>query len=159
MSRFRILVAQRAGARLFDWAGPGSDLVPGDHIHHPAGRLRNQDLLSDGPGYAFDEGGQGRHAMDPPKEATEHEADAFAAALASRLREECLAKQYRHLILVAGPRFLGRLREALDDATARHIAGSIALNLNDIGDDELLAHLDEQLREIAKQARGTEESR
>ena len=57
MNRTWILIAHRAGARIFENDGPGTGLKHVDAIAHPEGRLEDKALGSDKPGRSFDSHG------------------------------------------------------------------------------------------------------
>ena len=77
-----ILVAHRAGARLFENKGPGKGLSLVENIDHPEGRLKDHDINADRPGRAFDNLGAGRHGMGKEVSPTQHVSQQFAKSLA-----------------------------------------------------------------------------
>ena len=85
MNKTWILIAHRAGARIFENDGPGKGLKHVDAIAHPEGRLENKALGSDKPGRSFDSHGPGRHALGKEHGPAETVAQEFAHALAARL--------------------------------------------------------------------------
>lgn len=136
-----ILVAHRAGARLFSCAGPHHGLKLEETVAHPEGRLRNQDVNSDTGGRSFDRFGGQRHTMETEHSPTEHIADIFVKSLADKLRDGRLANRYAKLVLVAGPRLLGKLREGLDDGTRALVTDSLDRDLGEMPDHELEKYL------------------
>lgn len=54
---------------------------------------------------------------------------------------EQLAKRYTRLVLVAGPKFLGKIRAALDPVTPSLVIASLDKDLEEISDAELPQHL------------------
>lgn len=134
-----ILIANRTGARLID--RHGQDLTLLDAITHEAGRTRDHDLNSDRHGRTFNRVGEARHALETSEAPHERDARTFAAALAARLRDEHLKHRFERLVLVAEPRFLGYLREALDAVTARSVIDTVAKDLAEVPLHDLLAHL------------------
>lgn len=116
-----ILTAHRSGARLFQkvTATAAPDLV--EVIDHPEGRLKDGDIDADRPGRSFDRFGPGRHAMSHEDSPSERVADAFARQLAGRIETGAHAGAFDALVLVAEPRFLGRLRHHL----AAHVAAMV----------------------------------
>jgi protein required for attachment to host cells len=140
-----ILVAHRAGARLYSSAGKDQPLHLVESIPHPQGRLRNQDLDADTGGRSFDRVGHHRHAMGVEEEPTEHLAMAFAKKLADKLRNERVMGHCERIVLVAGPRLLGKLRDALDPATAKLVARELVKDFGELSDSELPAVLSKAL--------------
>ncbi len=71
-----------------------------------------------------------------------HAAMVFAGELAERLRQGRNANQFGELVLVAAPRFLGVLRDALDSATASRVRGTLDKDYAGLNDRELLKRLE-----------------
>ena len=120
-----VLVAQRAGARIYEHRGPGKGLNLLDTIENEEGRLRDGEINSDRPGRAFDSHDRGRHAMEPNETPHERIAADFARSLAKGLEEARVRGDFDQVILVAEPRMLGLLRKSLGSSTAAHLRGSI----------------------------------
>lgn len=140
-----VLVAHRAGARLLTRVRPGTPLSLLEDMPHPEGRLREHDLDADVGGRAFDRHGEQRHTMTAEHSSTEHVAEMFAHTLANRLRRARMRGECDHIVLVADPRSLGRIRAALDHATAALVTRSIDKDLAVMGTTQLIATLEESL--------------
>lgn len=97
---------------------------------------------SDRPGRAFDSHGQGRHAMSKEHDNTEQTAIRFAKQLSALLDDGRTRNQFARLVLVAEPRFLGQLREALSPATAAFVAASLDKDLPGVEARELSQQLE-----------------
>jgi protein required for attachment to host cells len=136
-----VVVAHRAGARIFEHKTPGKGLQLVQELQHAAGRLRSSEIDADRPGRAFDRAGQGRHALSTEESAHEHAAAAFARELAERLHSGRTDNRFGQLVLVAEPRFLGLLRGALDGVSASMVAGTVSKDLAHLQARELLPHL------------------
>ncbi len=79
-----------------------------------AARQRNDDLLADRGGRAFDSHGHGRHTMSAEKSGPkQHLAEAFARQIADYIGAEQHKGRLHGYALVAAPRFLGTLRGQL----------------------------------------------
>lgn len=141
-----ILVADRAGARLFEQPGRGRPLTLLRDFPHPEGRLKNQDFDADKHGRAFDSMGQGRHAMSTEQAPTDRAAERFAKELTQALDQGRNQNAYAHVVLVAEPAFLGVLRAALPGPLADKVTGTVNKNLTQLGERELLDHLGDALR-------------
>ncbi len=141
MNKTWILVAHRAGARIFENNGPGTGLSPVDAITHPEGRLANKALGSDTPGRSFDSHGANRHALGKEHDPVETVAQEFARALAARLEAGRTKHAYGKLVLVAEPRFLGMLRAALSSQTTALVSATLDRDLGGTADRELPSHL------------------
>ncbi len=48
---------------------------------------------------------------------------------------------YQHLVLVAEPRFLGQLREALDEQVSRHVVATVDKDYAQLDERDLLDRL------------------
>ncbi len=87
-------------------------------IDNDAARKKTEELISDSGGRSFDSKGKGRHTMahekaDPHK----HAAILFAKQIAERIEKVMHDGNCRGFALVAAPRFLGVLRNAVAIAT------------------------------------------
>lgn len=136
-----ILVAHRAGARLFENDGPGKGLRRIEEIAHPAGRLENRQIGSDKPGRSFDSHGTGRHALGKEQDPAETLAREFARELTARLEHGRVRNAYARLVLVAEPRFLGMLRSALSPQTQALVGATLDKDLGGVSDHDLPKHL------------------
>ena len=88
-------------------------------LDNEVARMKTEHLISDSGGRSFDSYGKGRHTMssekaDPKKTA----AMAFAKLIAGRVAKVMHDGSCRGFALVAAPRFLGLLRDAIAIATA-----------------------------------------
>ena len=141
-----VLVADAARARVYRADRAHGALVELEDAVHPASRLPGRDILADRPGRALDSHGQHRHGMEPTIDPKDAEARRFARELAGTLRHHHQAHAFTHLILVAPPRFLGFLRDALDPQIAKHVIESFDLDLTQCETAEAVrSHLPERL--------------
>jgi protein required for attachment to host cells len=141
-----ILVANRAGARLFENSGPGMGLSFKQEFPHSEGRLKNQEITSDRQGQGPDTRGGGHHSYESAVEPVEHLAQQFAKHLAQQLEHGRTEKRYEQLILVAEPRFLGHLRAALSSPILALVIASVDKDLGDIDARDLAGHIERVLR-------------
>lgn len=136
-----ILVAHRAGARLYKSRGPGAELVLLDSMDHPQGRALDREIDSDRPGRLFKLGSPARSAIDPERDSHEVIAEAWARQLATTLEHGRTAGEFDNLILVAEPKFLGKLNAALDPVTVKMVVATLRKDLSNIADRDLGKHL------------------
>jgi protein required for attachment to host cells len=136
-----ILSASRASARIFEQKGHELALV--ETIKHDAGRQRDRDVDSDRPGRSFDRTTGARHALSTDETPHDHDAHKFALSLAQQLQHAHGEHRFSRLVLVAEPRFLGMLREALDTQTAHAVVASVTKDLEHMPPAELAGHLPE----------------
>ncbi len=141
MSKTWILVAHRAGARIFESGGPGMGLRRIEEIPHPEGRLENRQIGSDKPGRSFDSHGASRHALGKEHDEAETVAQAFAHKLAAHLDNARAKNAFSKIVLVAEPRFLGMLHAALPAHTAALVSTKVEKDLGHVADHDLPAHL------------------
>ena len=124
-----IVVAESARARVFSMSRVGGELQEVADLSHPESRLHTRDLSSDLPGRAFDSHGEGRHGMEQATDPKELEAQAFAVEIARHVDRSHHEGSFHSLILVAPPKFLGRLRTELSKATRDCLIGELDKNL------------------------------
>jgi protein required for attachment to host cells len=134
-----IVVADSAHARIYATDGIGKELavVPGGTLDSP--NLKGSEIVSDRPGRSFDSEGQGRHAMESEEDPRRHENLEFVREVAKLLEDRAKRNAYDRLVLVAPPRTLGDLRDALDKNAKSRIAAEI--------DKDLIAFPAEEIRE------------
>jgi protein required for attachment to host cells len=105
-----IVVCDAGQARIFSAAQPRTGawkLL--ETLDNPAGRARTSDLVGDHPGRVRQSGTGAEPAMAAPTDPAEREAQRFARQLARHLEHGYDTQGFRHLVLVAPPRFLGLL--------------------------------------------------
>lgn len=145
MKKVWVVVANRAIARVLQAETPLGPLTPLEIIEHPEGRMHDRELVTDRPGRTFDRFGPHRHAADPDVEPGEHEAQRFAIMLVERLRQARATGRCDRLILVAPPKFLGRLRAHLDAPTQRAVVLEVDKDLAHLEPEQIRPHLPERL--------------
>lgn len=124
-----IVVAESTRGRIFTVSGAGGKIQEVADLSHPESRLHNRELSSDLPGRTFDSHGEGRHGMEQATEPKEQEAQAFAAEIARRVERARNDGDFDSLVLVAPPKFLGRLRQALSRPARNALVGELDKNL------------------------------
>lgn len=123
-----IVVADAARARVFHWAGRRQVLDELYDLHHPQTEKHEGDLRTGGNGAVIQSSSSASFQSDPHITTTEKHAEDFAKELADFLHKARSKDEYNGLVLVAAPRFLGRLRENLDSATAQMVEKEIDKN-------------------------------
>jgi protein required for attachment to host cells len=131
MSKTWIAVAHRGGARVIESTGTTSELSVVRDFDHPEGRLHAGEIDTDRPGESISSTQTGPHPMGRSQSPTERVADDFARAIAAFLDAERTNGSFDRLVLVAAPRFLGRLRDALPRPTQAMVVASLDKNLAD----------------------------
>lgn len=122
-----VLVAGNSHARIFDWQSRDV-LEEIKTFSHPEGRLQEQELVTDKPGRGFGGADSGRHAQEPPS-AKEHESQIFAGELVAVLEENRARNKFVRLVVIAGPQFLGQLRDKMPAELQKLVILDISKNL------------------------------
>jgi protein required for attachment to host cells len=136
-----VLVANRANASLYQTQGRNVAPELVQTFEHPQGRLKSSDINSDRPGRAFDRTGGARHAMSREEDPVERVAREFALQLAEHLERARGRGEYDQLGIIAPPRMLGYLREALSKQTRALIYGELSKDLGEPRPAELIPYL------------------
>lgn len=124
-----VLISDAARARLFSAAERGQVFNLIREFDHPESRAANRELVTDRPGRVQQSGGSSgkttRSAMEPQTDPKTEEHHVFARELAEELEKALHRNEYNHLILAAGPQFLGMLRDSLHDQVRKHVTASL----------------------------------
>jgi protein required for attachment to host cells len=146
MTKTWVLVADASRARIFSLESHQDSLHEIATLTHPESRLHEHELTTDRPGRTFDSSGQGgRHAMEQKSSPKRQEALSFARSIGARLESARIAGDFGHLVLVAGPPFLGLLREQLSDEIRKHVTLEIDKELTTLDAAELRSRLPQRL--------------
>lgn len=129
MNKTWVVTAESCRARIFsaeNRIGPMNEL---EDFAHTEGRARDQELISDKAGRGFDGTVEGRHGMEKQFDAKHHEAVAFARRIAERIELGRARGEFAQLVLIAGPEFLGILRQQLSNQASRMVSKAVDKNL------------------------------
>ena len=139
-----ILIADQSRARMFISSGNGSELREVEGFVHPRGRQRDGDVMADRPGRVRStSGGPAVAALPPHANQKEVEAGRFATQLADVLRTAHQRGTFDQLAIVAPPRFLGLMRDSLDEQTTRRLVACVDKELTLLEPRSLPPHLAE----------------
>ena len=115
---YLVVVADESRAILYSHdtlSGPLRQLTA---LDNEAARMKTEELISDRGGRSFDSHGHGRHTMVGEKNGPKHHAaEIFAKQIADRIASSTHKGTCRGFALVAAPRFLGMLRDAISSST------------------------------------------
>lgn len=147
--RVRIVVADQAEARFYDGMGFARPLNVVGRLTNPAGRLREQDIVSDRPGRVFGHaanpnrrrGATPRHSSGPENGARRHAVEVFTRRIAAELTRACGAGRFDALVIVAGARLLGLLRAALPAHVRGKITATVIKDIVHQPAEDVLAYL------------------
>jgi protein required for attachment to host cells len=109
------------------------------------GRLKAREIDSDRRGRDFASGG-GRHAFSHEESPTEHVARELAIHLASDLDRARANGEFDEVALIAPPRMLGCLRDALSAPTRELVYAELAKDIEQLDAMDLRKHLDQFAR-------------
>lgn len=125
----RVVVADEREARLFDAHSPVAPLEMRGTIVNETATLHDRDLEADRYGVFSNRGAPGRHGMDGDRSTKRHEMEQFARAIARSLDDARARNEFERLVIVAGPRMLGWLRNALPDPSRSVVVAEIGKDL------------------------------
>jgi len=151
MSRLRIVVADQAEAIFYD--SPSLEAAPREvaRISDPIAHLHDRDLMSDRPGRSYESVGGARHAIERENDPRHREAIRFARRIARRLDEARRKDEFEQLIVVAGPSFLGLMREEMSRPTRARVVHEVHKDLVHSPVDALRRHLPASAAELTPQ--------
>lgn len=134
-----VLVAGKVGARVFSYLPGEKDSWAMEHVFaHPAGRLREHELVSDRAGRSFHRGGDKvSHAGGHPGGQVIHEEVTFAKKLSGFLEKSRRRSLFDRLFVVADPGFTGILKKKLDPRTGQIVTGFIPLDWGNRSAEEI----------------------
>lgn len=129
MDKTWILVANASVATVYSVSTPESSkkkasLAVVAEYSHPDSRKKDHDLMTDKLGRYQSHRGEetsGRGSFAEATDPHKHEADIFAKELCQHLVAGRDQNQYKKLILVAAPHFMGLLRQCIDNHPLRNI--------------------------------------
>jgi protein required for attachment to host cells len=110
-------------------------------IDAASAHLRSRDIGSDRPGRSFESGNPAHHAVGQRHDLHRMAKDTFARLISEQLNAASARGEFDELLLVAPPRALHELREALDPATKAKLVGTLERDLVRTPDHELWPHV------------------
>lgn len=143
----RVVVADERQANFFDASRYGAPLALRASLENPAGGMRDIELETDRAGRRFG-GGSGvrhgsgpqqahHHGVDGERSTERHELSLFAKEVAQKIDGDRLKREFDRLIIIAGPKMLGLLRQELPDTCKGVIAGEISKDLAQHSEDAI----------------------
>jgi protein required for attachment to host cells len=121
----RVVVAGEREASFFDLASAQAVPEARGALLNDAGDAKDQDLETDRPGRRFGGTHGNRHAVDGERSTQRHETEQFARTVARTLDNARARNEFDRLVLIAAPRMLGMLRDALPDTCRDVVAAEI----------------------------------
>ncbi len=136
-----ILVADGTRARIFRNDGPGKGLRPALDRDFASPAPPTRALGTDRPGRVQESADSERHAMVPRVDWHRFEKEKFARSMAKILDGAAERGGFDRLVLVAPPRTLGDLRNALGPRARALVTGELDRDLTHVTPAELPDHL------------------
>lgn len=128
MEQTWLVVADAARARIFEIEGGQRHLKEVHDLNHPESQSYAHELRTGGEGAVMDSAGSGMRQPDPQTTTREKHSSHFAKELSQFLQKKRDDDAFTRLILVAEPKFMGRLRDHLDQRTVQLVVDSIDKN-------------------------------
>lgn len=141
--RLRIIVADRSEARFYDTQDADSRLKPAGEIVDPQAHLHDRDFNSDRPGRVANQAA--RHSVGGENTPRRHEAEIFARKIADVLEVARREDHFDALVLMAGPSFLGVLREALPPSLHKLMRAEVNKDLVHQDEQAVRAHVPQEV--------------
>ncbi|MBD8527460.1 host attachment protein [Pseudomarimonas arenosa] len=132
-----VLIANSARARLFEAEKKNGGLTELADFVQPDSQMRGVDLADSRPGRVQESASPERHSMEPHTHPRDKSALQFAHGLADILDRARVEHEYDRLVLVAPPRFLGQLRNSLDDQVSQLVVNSVDKDISTATVDEI----------------------
>ena len=147
--RIRVVVASQGEARFYDATSAPLKMKLMHKLTDPTARLHDRDLVSDKPGQVLDQApaaGQRRgsvphHSTGGERSPRKQEAAVFARQVVQQLESEHRASPFGRLVVMAGPAFLGLLREAMPKSLREITVAEVGKDLLHVDDAGVLAHM------------------
>lgn len=126
-----IVAADSSRARIFEAEGRTDHLREIEEFSNPAGRAKNSELRTDGPGRYYGRGERDQ-AHTAPNEVSpvDHETELFTKSLSDYLDKARMAHRYDKLRLIAPPKFLGLLRQNLSKEAQKLVEQEMAKDIS-----------------------------
>lgn len=139
-----VLVADSAQARLFSANLRNGSLTEEEQLENPEARMHEGDFATAARGHLV--GGKrgsqmGGHSAADDHSAKKQSSDEFARKVGESLHRARLDGAVARLYLIAEPRFLGELREHLDEPTRRLVVSEIGRSLVGLTPARIREHL------------------
>jgi protein required for attachment to host cells len=141
-----ILVADGVRARLFSPTPEGDALTELEDFSNPDGRKPRQAYDRDSPPRTMESMGHSSHAIQPHTTAEQKVAERFARELGDALERGRVDHDFKHLFLVAPPRFLGTLRRALGKQLSACVVGQLQKDLTGLSSQEIHSRVSKALK-------------
>jgi len=145
MSDVWVVSANGARAHIYATGSQTAPLVEVSSLVHPEVRVKERELTTDRPGRTFDSLGAGRHAKSSEVGPKRTEEIRFAHEVVEKLEQGRVGHAFEKLVVVAGPAFLGHLRDSMSAPLASAVSLEIDKDYTALRPEELRARLPAEL--------------
>lgn len=126
----RVVVADSRQANFFDAGKPAGPWTQRGSLHNEAAGMKDIDLETDREGRRFGGTAGHHHGVNGERSTERHELTSFAREVAQNIEAARVAHEFDRLVIVAGPRMLGLLREELPQPCREALAAEVAKDLS-----------------------------
>lgn len=145
MDKLWILAADANRGRIFKADSLSGKLEEHLDLVHTQARLSESELARHSRGTFSNNMGAERHGLNQQGSIKEHHARVFAKQVAEELANSEGQHQFKNLVLVASPRFLGLLRQELCKNVNERVCFELNKDLTTLSPSELRKHLPRNL--------------
>ena len=103
--------------------------------------MRSRDIGRDRPGRVYESADTSRHGTQPRHDPHDTEKKKFVALVIDEIEDALKHGAFDEFVLVAPPKVLGEVRQALPPTLAKVLTDTLSKDLTKAPDDELPAHL------------------
>ena len=128
-AKYWVLVANSGQARILEMQRKPYAFKQVAELVSEAQHLTNKELVSDASGRVYHTQGPGTHSMNPRSDPHENAEEQFSRSLALKMEKAAQLGRFDHLLVIADPKTLGRLRHLMDRAVSGRVADEISLDL------------------------------
>jgi len=130
----RVVVASQGEARFYNASSAPPKMKLIQKLTDPTARLHDRDLVSE-------RGSVPHHSTGGERSPRKQEAAVFARQIVQQLESEHRATPFGRLVVMAGPAFLGLLREAMPKSLREITVAEVGKDLLHDDDAGVLAHM------------------
>ena len=130
-SKYWILVADSGHARILELRKKPREFRQVQELVSESRHLSSRDMVSDASGRAFHAKGPASHSKQQRTDAHDQAEQAFSRMLVGKLEKAASLKVFEHLVLIADPKTLGRVRQHMSKSLTGKVTNE--LNLDVVG--------------------------
>lgn len=136
-----ILLADRAHAKIYTRHYVNGAMQQYIALEHPAARKFQHDQGSDKPGRGHQSSSGAKHSYEDHADFPEQESQAFLQGIADEINEAAAQDEMDRLILVALPKTMAVIKNALSPQAQKKLGGEYAKNLIHLSDSDFQEQL------------------